>query len=294
MGVRLACIGGVGASVLLERDAFDARRIGPLDTPFGVSGPVYECGGSDSFYFVPRHGETGYDVSSTFVNYRANVYALKDLGAEAIIAWSAVKALSHNFHIGQFVVLSDVIDETRRRANTFFENGGWGAIRQWPAFCPELRRLLADTLASRKAHFKEEAVYLCTEGPRHETPAEIRKYVILGADLIGDSIVPEVFLAKELQLCYAVLTYVTDYAESGGEYRPYEPGGLFEALGMVTDEQRVSDAVEMLPSVLAELVATVAKTPRKCRCDVSMDHHIALGQIGKDWRTWFNAKHVSR
>ena len=98
---------------------------------------------------------------------------------------------------------------------------------------------------------------------------------------------PEVFLAKELQLCYAVLAYVTEYAESGGDYRPYEPGGLFESLGMVTDEQRVSDAVEMLPSILSCLIESLTRTVRKCHCDVTMDHHIAQGQIGKDWRTWF-------
>jgi 5'-methylthioadenosine phosphorylase len=290
MPVRLGCIGGVGASVLLEQDAFDAHRVGAVETPFGASGPIYECGGEEGLYFIPRHGEIGYEVGSSFVNYRANVYALKDLGVDAIVAWSAVRAISHNFRIGQFVIVNDVIDETRLRPNTFFENQGLGSIRQWPVFCPELRKLLAEALTARKAHYRDEAVYLCNEGPRRETPAEIRKYVMLGAELIGDSIVPEVFLAKELQLCYADLAYITDYAESGGEYRPYEPGGLFETLGMVTDEQRVSDAVEMLPSIMADLLKSLRTTVRRCHCDVTMDHHIAQGQIGKDWRTWFTPR----
>ena len=290
MAIRMGCIGGLGAAPLLEAGAFDARRIGVIDTPFGSTGPIYECGGDEGLLFIPRNGETSYELSSSFVNHRANMYALKELGVEMIVGWSAVRAISHNFRIGQFVVVSDVIDETRNRQNTFFENRGIGSIRQWPVFCPTLRAALAGVLEDRKAHYRDEAIYLCTEGPRQETPAELRKYVMLGAELVGNSFVPEVFLAKELQLCYAGLSYVTDYAESGSDFKPYETGGLFEALGMVTDEQRVSDAVEMLPSILMKLTATLERVTRDCRCNVSMAHHIAKGEIGKDWQTWFEAE----
>ncbi|MBN1344450.1 MAG: MTAP family purine nucleoside phosphorylase [Phycisphaerae bacterium] len=290
MGLRLACIGGEGAAALLEEGVFSARRLGPRNTPFGVSGPVYECNGSDGILFIPRNGETGYELCSAFVNYRANVYALKDLGAEAVVAWSAVRAISHNFRIGQFSIINDIIDETRQRQGTFFENRGVGTIRQWPVFCPTLRRTLEQILTERQAGFRNEAVYMCTEGPRRETPAELRKYVMVGAELVGNSVAPEVFLAKELQLCYAAITYITDYAEAGGDVRGYEPGGLFEALGMVTDEQRVSDAIEMLPAVLSGLAEKLADMPRDCACGASMEHHIARGEIGPDWRTWFQAE----
>jgi 5'-methylthioadenosine phosphorylase len=292
MARRLACIGGVGAAMLLEEGAFEARRLGPVQTPFGESGPVYECGGGDGFLFIPRNGEMGYELSGPFVNYRANVYAMKDLGADALLAWSAVRAISHNFRIGQYAIIHDVIDETRHRPGTFFENRGLGTIRQWPVFCPTLRKALAGVLQDRRADYRDEAVYLCAEGPRRETPAELRKYVMIGAELVGNSIAPEVFLAKELQLCYAGLTYITDYAEAGGSYTPYEPGGLFEALGMVTDEQRVSDAIEMLPAVLTSLVERLDQTPPECQCRVSMAHHIARGEIGEDWRTWFDAPRI--
>ncbi len=287
MTARLACIGGLGSAALLERGVLNARRLGPVGTPFGSSGPVYECGDGEGFLFIPRNGETGYELSSSYVNYRANIYALKDLGIDAIVAWSAVRAISHNFRIGQFVIVNDVIDETRQRHGTFFENRGVGAIRQWPVFCSTLRQVLSRVLADRKAHYGDEAVYLCTEGPRRETPAELRKYVMLGAELVGNSLAPEVFLAKELQLCYAGLTYVTDYAEAGGAHAAYEPGGLFEALGMVTDEQRVSDAVEMLPSIVQSLAERIQTVTPDCHCGATMEHHIARGEIGEDWRTWF-------
>lgn len=289
MASKLACIGGLGAAQLLEQGEFGAKRLGPMNTPFGASGPIYESSGSGGMLFVSRNGETSYDLSSSFVNYRANLYALKDLGAEMVVAWSAVRAISHNFGIGQFVVVSDIIDETRNRRGTYFENRGLGTIRQWPVFCPKLREVLTSVLAERHAHYSDEAVYLCTEGPRYETPAELRKYVIMGAELVGNSLVPEAFLAKELQLCYAGLTYVVDYAEAGGGHQAYEPGGLFEALGMVTDEQRVSDALEMMPSILAKLVDVLGDVSAECRCDTTMEHHIARGEIGPDWRTWFGS-----
>lgn len=288
MAARLACIGGLGAATLLDKGVFKARRLGPMDTPFGTSGPIYECDGSDGFLFIPRNGEAGYDLSSSFVNYRANLYALKDMEVEAVMAWSAVRAISHNFRIGQYAIVNDVIDETRHRKSTFFENSGLGTIRQWPVFCPTLREVMVKVLEDHKARYTDEAVYLCTEGPRHETPAELRKYVLVGAELVGNSLVPEAFLAKELQLCYAGLAYVTDYAESGGDHGSYEPGGLFEALGMVTDEQRVSDAVEMLPSIFSALVELLNQAPQACGCGSSMAHHIARGEIGEDWRTWFS------
>lgn len=289
MAGRLACIGGLGAAEFLEDGELSARRCGPISTPFGVSGPVFECRGSDGFLFIPRNGERRYELSSSFVNHRANLYALKDFGAEMVVAWSAVRAISHNFRIGQFVVVSDVIDETRNRKGTFFQNRGLGTIRQWPVFCPTLRDALIKVLSAREAQFSDEAVYLCPEGPRYETPAELRKYVMVGAELVGNSLVPEVFLAKELQLCYAGLAYVVDYAESGGTHQSYEPGGLFEVLGMVTDEQRVSDAVEMIPSLLVRLVDALKGVARDCHCSTTMQHHIARGEIGPDWRTWFDA-----
>lgn len=285
----LACIGGEGAATLLKDGVFEAERLGPRTTPFGRSGPIYQCCGDDGFYFIPRNGESGYELCSAFVNYRANIYALKEMGVEAIAAWSAVRAISHNFRIGQFGVTSDIIDETRQRQGTFFENRGIGTIRQWPVFCPTLRQALFDVLQKHGAHFRDEAVYLCTEGPRRETPAELRKYVMVGAELVGNSVAPEAFLAKELQLCYASLTYITDYAEAGGHYSAYEPGGLFEALGMVTDEQRVGDAIEMLPSIFKGLARRLNEIAKTCRCDSTMAHHIARGEIGDDWRTWFEA-----
>lgn len=121
MAVTLACIGGRDAYNLLQNGALVAERLGPQTTPFGDSQPIYRCESRfGGFFFLSRHGETGYERTPSFVNYRANIYALKDLGARAIVSWSETRAISHNFKIGQYVIVDDLLDETVSRPQTFF------------------------------------------------------------------------------------------------------------------------------------------------------------------------------
>ena len=124
------------------------KLIGECDTPFGPSHPIYLFERpAGSFLFLSRHGEKGYSVAASFVNYRANIYALKDLGVKHILAWSGPGAISTDYKIGQLVIVDDIIDETRRRAGTFYEHGGLGFIRQNPVFCPSVRSMLAGALS---------------------------------------------------------------------------------------------------------------------------------------------------
>lgn len=282
----LACIGGTAAYDLLREGALVARRLGPQTTPFGVSQPIYLCDSRfGDFFFLSRHGESGYDLAPSFVNYRANIYALKDLGVRAVVSWSETRAITHNFKIGQYVLVDDLIDETYARANTFFENQGLGVVRQWPVFCPSLRNALVQTLRDEHCEFADGGVYVCVEGPRRETPAEVRKYTAFGAELIGMTLAPEVFLAKELQMCYASVCYVASYAENGSEFRPFENGRVLEKS---VELKRAASAVERLPRLLERLCDVLPRTSVACRCESSMQHHIAGGQIGLDWRTWFD------
>src|SRR5262249_49994939 len=161
------------------------------------------------------------ELAPSFVNYRANIYALKDLGVRAVVSWSETHAITHNCNIGQYVIVDDLIDETHCRPNTFFENQRLGVVRQWPVFCPSLRSALSATLAQERCKFLDHGVYVCVEGPRRETPAEARKYAAFGGDLIGMTLAPEVFLARELQMCYASLCYVASFVENGSDFRPF-------------------------------------------------------------------------
>ena len=285
MAVTLACIGGRAAYDLLHEGALVAKRLGVRSTPFGDSQPIYRCGSRcGEFYFLSRHGETSYERSSTFVNYRANIYALKDLDVRSIISWSETRAISHNFKIGQYVVIDDLVDETHSRPQTFFENQGFGHIREWPVFCPSLRKALINSLIESRCELSKRGVYVCVEGPRHETPAETRKYAVYGGELLGQALVPEVFLARELQMCYACLCYVARYAEDGTNYRPFEDG---RALAVEVERARARAAVERIPRLLECFSRVLTETPSLCQCEASMAPHTTNGELEWDWRTWF-------
>jgi 5'-methylthioadenosine phosphorylase len=285
MAVTLACIGGRDAYNLLQNGALVAERLGPQTTPFGDSQPIYRCESRfGGFFFLSRHGETGYERTPSFVNYRANIYALKDLGARAIVSWSETRAISHNFKIGQYVIVDDLLDETVSRPQTFFEHRGFGHLRQWPVFCPSLRKALIQALGEEKCEFASRGVYVCVEGPRHETPAETRKYAITGGELLGQALVPEVFLAKELQTCYASVCYIARYAEDGTNYRPFEDGRV---LPEEVEGQRATAAVERMPRLLERFCDVLSHTPGICKCDSTMTPYVLEGQLGRDWRTWF-------
>ena len=285
MKATLACIGGMAAYDLLREGALVAKRLGARNTPFGESQPLYLCESRfGDFYFLSRHGESGFEVASSFINYRANIYALKDLGVRSIVSWSETRAINHNFDIGQYVIVDDLIDETHLRPNTFFENRGLGVVRQWPVFCPSLRKAFAGTLELEGCNFDEQATYVCIEGPRRETPAETHKFALNGGELLGMTLAPEVFLAKELQLCYAGLCIVSGYAETGSDFRPFENGRVLDE---ESQKRRTNAALERLPRLLERLTEVLQSTPCVCRCESSMQHHIAEGQITWDWRTWF-------
>jgi 5'-methylthioadenosine phosphorylase len=285
MAVTLACIGGRDAYNLLREGALVAERLGERATPFGPSQPIYRCKSRlGGFYFLSRHGETGYDRTPSFVNYRANIYALRDLDTRSIISWSEVRAISHNFKIGEYVVVDDLVDETVSRPQTFFQDQGFGHLRQWPVFCPSLRKALIETLRLEGCEYAPNGVYTCVEGPRHETPAETRKYAADGGELLGQALAPEVFLARELQMCYASLCYVGRYAEDGTNYRPFEDGRV---LPEEVERQRATAAVDRMPRLLERFSEVLPHTPGMCSCESSMTPYMTSGQLGWDWRTWF-------
>lgn len=290
MSDTIAVIGGSGAYNLLQTGGFSGERIGPVATPFGDSQAVHRCSASDAeFLFLSRHGEKGYHVSAPFVNYRANIWALKELGTARIIAWSGPGAIDESLTIGQYVLPDDLIDETKRRTYTFFEGLGIGFVRQNPVFCPQLREYASEVLSSMGAQCRHGGIYTCTEGPRLETPAEIRKFRIMGGDLVGMTLVPEVFLAKELEMCYMPVCYVTNYAE-GVRPSGFVPGVLFEGL-LSDDEKRAVDAaVSRFPEVVTALVRVVSGEERTCACGRIMERYRRRGDIGSDWRTWIERK----
>lgn len=146
------------------------------------------------------------------INYRANLYALKSLGVEQVLATAAVGSLQRSYQPGELVLVDDVIDMTKSRKSTFFDEGRVVHVDMSDPYCSRLRRGLREAAGKLGYDLHDGGVYVCTEGPRFETKAEIAMYAQLGGSVVGMTSMPEATLAKELELCYATVCMVTNWA----------------------------------------------------------------------------------
>jgi 5'-methylthioadenosine phosphorylase len=282
MAVSVACIGGRAAYDLVRKGVFSAERLGPRPTPYGESQPLYRCRGrGGEFLLLCRHGEAGYEVTPNVINYRANIFALRDLDVLSVVSWSETRAISHNYKIGQFVVVDDLIDETISRPTTFFANKELGHIRPWPVFCPALRKAFVTALTELELEYSDGGVYVCIEGPRQETPAEAHKYEVFGAELIGQTLAPEVFLAKELQMNYASLCFVVSYAETGTPYPAFESGRVLSEEMLA---RRGQQAVQDIPRILERVFEVLGRKPASAEIPAAP---MPENERNGNWRTWF-------
>ncbi|MGZ8441269.1 MAG: MTAP family purine nucleoside phosphorylase [Candidatus Deferrimicrobiaceae bacterium] len=285
---RVLLLGGSGAydlpaGTLGER--LSSRRV---RTPYGLSNPVHRCEKAGfRFLFLSRHGERGYDTTAPYVNYRANIYAAKSLGVTRIVSWTGPGAISRKVRPGDLVLPDDLLDFTRNRPSTFFEGKGIGFLRQSPVFCEPLREALRCAAKRSEAgkRLHSGGTYACTEGPRLETPAEIRFLARAGADLVGMTLCPEAFLARELEICYAAVAYVTNYAE-GVRRMPYRRGALFEGMLPPEEASAVEAAKNAIPGIAIAAARALAGEERDCPCAVSMERYRKRGVIGPDFRGW--------
>ena len=207
--MKIAIITGSG----LEECRFGVCDMIPVETDYGrVHVEHYSLPDSD-VYLLPRHGRD-HAVPPHRINYRANIAALADLGCQTVVATNAVGSLRRSFAPGDFVVPDQFIDCTKNRVGTFFDGEGDRVehVDVSVPYCPAIRDVLQRAVRAYDLPIHTPATYLCTEGPRFETPAEIRAYAMWGASLVGMTGVPEVVLARELGLCYASLCVVTNYA----------------------------------------------------------------------------------
>ena len=281
--VRIAVIGGSGAYHLLTKESLGKeKKCQSIDTPYGESAPIhhFSIDGLD-FLFLSRHGEMDYSITAPFVNYRANIYALKECGVQRIIAWSGPGIINTAFEPGDFVVPHDIIDETKNRPTTFFDNTGIGFIRQSRPFCPQIAQALHDVLHKTDLQHHNQAVYACTEGPRLETPAEIRKLRILGADLVGMTLAPEAFLAREKEICYSPFCYLTNYAE-GVKPRKFEKGKLFEGMQTIEEKNQVDNAIQKFPSLIRTVFETLKEEERTCDCSEALRRYKNKGFVSEN------------
>jgi len=288
MSTTMACIAGGEIHRQWAAGRIEGERIGPRGTPFGDSGEIFLVRADDvSYYLLPRYGRGLAKTAPRRINDRANLYALKDLGVERILAWAPGGAVTHTISVGDLVILTDLIDRTYLRAETFFEDSPMGYLREFPVFCPQLRRAVGETLHGMKLVYHGSGTAAVCEGPRLETPAEIRMLATVGAEVVTHTFVPEAFLAKELELCYAAICYVVNYAETGSRHRPFAPGSLFGPLSLKSDTERLAGVVGAMSEIARSVVVALAAGERTCDCGQTMAGHVKEYDLPADWRQWF-------
>jgi 5'-methylthioadenosine phosphorylase len=205
-------LGVIGGSGLYDFPSLEKVTRSLPETPFGKpSAPVTigELSGR-KVAFLARHG-IGHTISPTEVNYRANIWALKMLGVERIISVSACGSLREDFVPGEIVIPDQVFDFTKKRQNSFFGEGMVVHISSGDPFCSDLSTILYQTVTASGTNAHLGGSLITIEGPRFSTKAESNVFRGWGMSLIGMTTCPEVFLAREAEMCYAVMAHVTDY-----------------------------------------------------------------------------------
>jgi len=206
---KIAVIGGSG---LYEIEGLAGIEEVDINTPFGKPSDKILVGKLEGvgIAFLPRHGG-GHRLLPTEVPYRANIYALKSLGVERLIGINSVGSLKEEFQPNDLLIPDQLIDRTRLRANTFFGDGIVAHVSFGEPFCPSLSQLVYQSARDAGATAHKGGTYVVMEGPAFSTRAESLLYRSWGADVIGMTALPEAKLAREAEICYAVIACVTDY-----------------------------------------------------------------------------------
>ena len=224
-----------------------------ISTPYGdVKVSILDIF-SKKVAFIPRHA-SGHSIPPHKINYRANIEALKQAGVTKIIATNSVGSMNEDMAPGTFVIPDDFLDFSQDRVKTFYEDKVVH-IDVTEAYCPQLRDVLA-----KSGDVILGGTYVCTEGPRFETPAEIKMFKMLGGDLVGMTGVPEVTLAREREMCYNSICIVSNYAS-----------------GISEDELTIDEVFEMVGEMEADLLELIynfiknVDESQDCSCHHALD-----------------------
>lgn len=256
---EIGIIGGSGFYELLDDPTEHV-----VDTPFGAPSDVVVTGthGGREVAFLPRHGRE-HTLPPHTVPYRANAWALRELGVRRVIAPCAVGSLRADLATGTFVVLDQFVDRTRMRAQTLFDGPDVQHVAMADPYCPELRAATIETLRTGDHPHTETGTIVVIEGPRFSTRAESRWFAAQGWDVIGMTQVPEVPLLREAGLCATGIAMVTDH-DAGIEGLPE-----VEAVTHGAVLQVMAANVGRLRDVLERLVAAVPAA-RDCSCGAAV------------------------
>lgn len=254
-----SCVGVIGGSGLYEMDGLTDIETFDVLTPFGRPSDSLIEGrlSGKKIVFLPRHGR-GHRLLPSEINSRANIWALKSRGVTHLISVSAVGSLCEDFHPGDVVVPDSIIDRTSKtRPHSFFGQGIAGHIGFADPFCPELRAILLDGIVTSGAKVRahEGGTYLCIEGPRFSTRAESHLYRQWGAKIIGMTAMPEAVLAREAEIAYGTLGFVTDYDCWHETHDAVSVSSVLEVL------QRNSEAARTIVQTVVDLIPSDSENP---------------------------------
>ena len=230
-----------------------------MDTPYGKPSDSITLGtfNGRKVAFMPRHGKK-HTIPPHMINYKANIWAFKELGIKRIIAPSAVGSLKEKIKPGHFALPSQFLDFTKSRNGSFSENGRVIHISVADPFCSELQEVILKVVKNQDITLHKNCTYVCIEGPRFSTKAESKFFRSTGADIIGMTLVPECQLAREAQICYASISTITDY-----DVWAEKPVTAKEVL------ETLSKNVALTKKLLTLLIDKIPKV-RGCSCEKAL------------------------
>jgi 5'-methylthioadenosine phosphorylase len=258
-------IGIIGGSGLYSMPGLTEVREVRQQTPFGQPSDAYVLGTLEGrkVAFLARHGG-GHRILPTELNFRANIYGFKQLGAERIVSLSAVGSLKEEHKPLEFVIPDQFFDRTRHRVDTFFGEGVVAHVSFADPICPELAKVVEGACRKAGVTAKHGGTYLCMEGPQFSTKAESNIYRSWGMDVIGMTNLQEAKLAREAEICYVTVAMVTDF----DCWHPQHDS--------VTVDQIVAVLVKNAENACRVVRETVATMPsgRSCKCGSALAHAI--------------------
>jgi len=257
-----AKIGVIGGTGLYDIEGLTGIEEVDIDTPFGKPSDIITVGGLEgvSVAFLPRHGR-GHRISPTELPTRANIYALKSLGVESIIAICSAGSFKKEVKPGDLLIPDQLIDRTRSRVNTFFSDGIVAHVAFGEPFCPVLSRTLYECARKAGASVHPRGTLVVMEGSAFSTRAESRLYRSWGADIIGMTALPEAKLAREAEICYAVVGCVTDYDSWWERGEPVTVDIILDTLHKNVDTARK----------IIKLAASRIPEKRECGCVAALE-----------------------
>lgn len=254
---ELGVFGGSGFYSLLD----DVEEV-ELQTPYGPPSAPVAIGELDGVpvAFMPRHG-TRHELPPHRINYRANVWAMKEVGVRRLLGPNACGALRADLELGEFVVCDQFVDRTSGRADTFYDGPEVTHVSAADPYCPDLRALVVEAARELGITVRDGGTIVTIQGPRFSTRAESKWFQAAGWDVIGMTAYPEGHLARELELCYASIAMVTDYDVGVDGSEPVSGASVLEVF---------QENVERLRRLIATVIPRIPAQPAEHLCATAL------------------------